>query len=153
MTSARLARWAARQSRHAAPAAHIRALSQLEELGPCRIGELATADRCSQPTVSALVRRLEDDGLVQRLPDPEDSRACLVALTPQGHTQLAQVRRTGGEAIGAALRELDPDELDGVARAVGVFRRILATSLPTPDAHSSSTGTRTEHDTDQEPTA
>ncbi|MQA87979.1 MAG: MarR family transcriptional regulator [Streptosporangiales bacterium] len=67
VTMARLTRWAARNAPTAMPAAHLRALSQIDELEPVRIGELADADRCSQPTMSVLVRRLEERGLVERL--------------------------------------------------------------------------------------
>ncbi|HET7327958.1 MAG TPA: MarR family transcriptional regulator [Nocardioidaceae bacterium] len=138
VTTARLTRWAARHAHTAVPAAHLRALSQIDELGPARIGDLAVADRCSQPTMSALVRRLEEQGYTERLPDPDDSRASRIALTVAGREQLAAVRATGGGAIGDALSRLDPEDLEHVAAAVEAFRRVLAAPSPAPPSAPSS---------------
>ena len=46
-----------------------------------RMGELARRARLSKQTMTELVRRLEEDGLVERRPDPSDGRASLIFLT------------------------------------------------------------------------
>lgn len=127
VTMARLTRWAARHAPTAMPAAHLRALSQIDELEPVRIGELAEADRCSQPTMSGLLRRLEERGLVERLPDSDDSRVCRITLTPAGREQLAVVRAAVGATVGEALSDLGPDELHHLEVALDVVRQMLAT--------------------------
>ena len=38
----------------------------------------------TQPGMSRLVARLEARGLVQRVDDPDDARACRIRLTPAG---------------------------------------------------------------------
>jgi DNA-binding MarR family transcriptional regulator len=40
--------------------------------------------RYSQPGFSRLIRRMEDDGLVERRPDPGDGRAAILVLTRSG---------------------------------------------------------------------
>jgi DNA-binding MarR family transcriptional regulator len=48
-----------------------------------RMGELARRARLSKQTMTTMVRLLERDGLVTRLPDPGDGRAALIRLTPR----------------------------------------------------------------------
>ena len=48
---------------------------------PTRISVLAQQQRVAQPTMTALVQRLEGEGWLTRGPDPEDGRATLVAVT------------------------------------------------------------------------
>ena len=46
--------------------------------------ELVRLTRLKPPTVSVLLRRMEQEGFVSRLPDPDDRRAVLVRLTDKG---------------------------------------------------------------------
>ena len=52
--------------------------------GPTRMGDLAEQQTCDPSTVTAMVQRLERDGYVQRVIDPNDARARLVQLTTLG---------------------------------------------------------------------
>src|SRR3954470_9563194 len=92
VASARLTRMASRDV-SALPHAAMRLLGRLDELGPTRISDLAKADRTSQPTMSTLVQRQEEQGGVRREPDPADSRASLISLTKTGLTELQRARR------------------------------------------------------------
>src|SRR5580700_9903097 len=56
-------------------------LSTLERAGPRRITDLAVVEGVTQPSMTALVRVLERDGLVARRGDPGDGRVALVAAT------------------------------------------------------------------------
>jgi DNA-binding MarR family transcriptional regulator len=107
------------------PTASLRLLSQVEELGPVTVGALATADRCSQPTMSAGVAGLVDRGWATKQPHPSDARSSLVTLTEDGRTVLGQARRERAAVIAERLRS-DPlhDERD-LATAVAVLRGLL----------------------------
>jgi DNA-binding MarR family transcriptional regulator len=61
----------------------------------CGIQELATGLDLAAPTISVSVRRLENVGLVERRPDPQDGRAVQLYLTErgQGLCQRARVFR------------------------------------------------------------
>ncbi|MCB9743751.1 MAG: MarR family transcriptional regulator [Alphaproteobacteria bacterium] len=59
-----------------------------EGLRPARIAELLAV---AAPTVTALVRELEREGLVRKGPDPEDRRARRVRITPAGEALVAQL--------------------------------------------------------------
>ena len=62
-------------------------LHLLSRTSPVRLSELTMAAQAAQVTQSAvtqLVTRLEQDGLVERQPDPSDRRGVLVGITPAG---------------------------------------------------------------------
>jgi DNA-binding MarR family transcriptional regulator len=71
----------------------------LAEEDGLRMGEIGRRARLSKPSMTALVRRCEEDRLVRRERDPADGRAFRIVLTDRGR-QLAEVAE-------AALRELD----------------------------------------------
>src|SRR6202043_2869991 len=59
-------------------------LAALATEGPSRLTALATATGIAQPAMTQLVGRMDREGLVVRLIDPEDARATLVAITEIG---------------------------------------------------------------------
>jgi MarR family transcriptional regulator, organic hydroperoxide resistance regulator len=74
-----------------------------------RMGELARRARLSKQTMTALVRRLERDDLVERRPDPVDARASRIYLTsrsrrfePVAAATLADLRRRVRRRLGSA---------------------------------------------------
>jgi DNA-binding MarR family transcriptional regulator len=75
-------RFAARGFPEVRPAYGSVLLPLYEEDG-LRLGELARRARLSKQTMTALIRRLERDGLVALRADPSDARAALVYLTPR----------------------------------------------------------------------
>ena len=58
---------------------------------PRRLGELAQAMDVAPRSMTSKVDQAEADGLVRRVPDPDDRRATLVELTPAGRQVLADV--------------------------------------------------------------
>ena len=58
-TAARMVRWAPKDQRLHISLAAARLLARLHDNGPTRISDLATAERCSQPTITNHVKRLE----------------------------------------------------------------------------------------------
>src|SRR3984885_1289079 len=60
--------------------------------GPQRITALAEIEGLAQPTVTVIVKKLEERGWVAREPPADDGRVVLVSLTTAGHNALAQWR-------------------------------------------------------------
>ena len=129
-TTARVTRWAGRQSSSTIPYAQLRVLSQLDDLGPSRISALAIVDRCAQPTMSVLVQRLEEHGWVDRSVDPEDTRASLISLNEAGRSALHDARTAAAAPVTARLRDLGEDEVRRAADAVALLRRLLDDDNP-----------------------
>src|ERR1700751_5567154 len=59
----------------------VLALTLVGSEGPTRVTALATAEGSSQPSMSQLIQRLERQGLVVRVSDPDDGRAALIDIT------------------------------------------------------------------------
>jgi DNA-binding MarR family transcriptional regulator len=126
VAAARLVRLAARESGATLSPATWRALSQVDEHGPLRIGDLARLDRCSQPTATALVQRLVEAGWLAREPDPADARAVQVSLTPAGRNELARARSAAGAALAPRLERLPDKELARLDAGLEVLQRLVA---------------------------
>ena len=78
-----------------------------------RIGELGADVVLSQPGMSRLVARLEARGLVQRVDDPADARACRIRLTAAGAATQRRIGRTHARHVTEAMtRRLDRAELE-----------------------------------------
>ncbi len=61
--------------------------------GGRRMTDLASRVVLSKSGLTALVDRMEADGLVARRPDPDDRRATRIVLTPLGEERFAEVSR------------------------------------------------------------
>ena len=78
--------------------------------GPVRLTTLATREGVSQPSMTQLVQRLERAGLVTRLADPDDGRACLIGITSDGQTLLDERKRMRRERLAALMATLTTEE-------------------------------------------
>ncbi|MBO1765527.1 MarR family transcriptional regulator [Allobranchiibius sp. GilTou38] len=128
MAVARLNRWATRHADFDTPPAQARLLSLVEEIGPARIGDLAAADHCSQPTMTTQVQRVEAAGWVRRRSDPGDARVALIDVTPAGRAVLNKVRTARRATLAPVFDTLSDSERESVARATALIERIIARS-------------------------
>src|SRR5689334_4903949 len=78
--------------------------------GPRRITELAELEGLAQPTVTILIKRLEEKGLVIRTRQPGDGRVVLVALTESGNVALDDYRTRARAALGKYLAEISDEQ-------------------------------------------
>src|SRR4051812_47064931 len=78
-----------------------------------RITELLDDVLLTQPGMSRLIARLEARGLVERLDDPDDGRACRVRLTPAGvHAQRGVGLAHGRHVAELMTRALSREQLE-----------------------------------------
>jgi DNA-binding MarR family transcriptional regulator len=103
-------------------------LHRLATAGPQRITELAAWESIAQPSMTALVGRLEAQGLVTRGDDPDDRRAVRVAVTADGETLLAGRRRARAAALDQRIATLDAAERATLAAAVPILERLAERS-------------------------
>jgi DNA-binding MarR family transcriptional regulator len=74
------------------------------------VSDLADRLQLAQSTVTELVARAEESGLVQRVASPDDRRTAFVRLTPEGETRLAHTFTRLGverERLRRAIAEVD----------------------------------------------
>ncbi|MFS0715343.1 MarR family transcriptional regulator [Microbacterium sp. 2P01SA-2] len=123
--SSRFNRAVARRVENSAAAGTWRALAALDELGPTRVSDLAEWQRVSQPTMTTLVRRMEQEGLVGRMPDPEDGRASLVSITDEGRLQFEAFRSQALDVTRPAWERLSAADRSTLGRAAELLAALL----------------------------
>jgi DNA-binding MarR family transcriptional regulator len=114
-------------------AARLSALSVLVFGGGCTIGELATAEQVSPPTMTRLVAGLVAHGLVRRRRSSSDARVMMVAATAKGRRILEEGRDRRVVLVAELLTGLDFADLARVEVALDVLERTLSRhSRPPP---------------------
>jgi DNA-binding MarR family transcriptional regulator len=105
-------------------------LTTLRRSGPCRLTDLALTEGVSQPSMTALVGRLADSGLVQRRTDPADRRAVRIALTPAGADLLDRRRQARADRLAGPLDGLTDDDVRAVTAALPALARLAGVLVP-----------------------
>jgi len=82
------------------------ALFELVDQGPLRLNDLALRMGTSAPTASRAVDALDELGLVDRKPDPDDRRALQLDLTPEGRRSVEERKARVLEAFRPAVDQL-----------------------------------------------
>ncbi len=95
----------------------------LDEAGPMRQTDLLDRMDIEQPTLTALLARMERDGIIARQPDPDDGRAKRVALTEDGKARIQDVKAAMLGVAGRAIAGLTEDE---GATLIAALRKIVA---------------------------
>ena len=101
------------------------ALTTVELHGPLTPSELAEIERIKRPTATRILRGLEEEGLVERTPDPKDGRSALITITADGRERLRRLRRRKNAYLARRMRDLDRDEVASLERAAQILERLL----------------------------
>jgi DNA-binding MarR family transcriptional regulator len=94
--------------------------------GPRRITELAEMEGLAQPTMTSLVKQLEQHGMVRRERQADDGRVVLVRLTDDGAVVLEDYRTRVRELLGSYLAEIPDGEVESLAAATEALARLVA---------------------------
>jgi DNA-binding MarR family transcriptional regulator len=124
---------------HAAPdltRGDIVTLGVLEARGSTRPGQIAAALNVDPSVISRQLVSLARLDLISRGTDPEDGRAELISITPQGRERLVQAREAICLALAERLAHWDLDEIDRAAAMVEDLSLHLHQST-SHDSHSS----------------
>jgi len=124
----------ARRLRQQAPAdvtpSMLSALTVVESLGPIALGDLAGFERVRPPTMTRIVARLEEDGLVRKEPDGSDRRITRLSLTDTGRKLIAKNRTRKDAYLADRLRQLSSRERSQLQAGVEVIQRLLDEEAP-----------------------
>ena len=97
--------------------AQWKALFRLEREPGLRQIELADMLDIEPITLSRIVDRLEESGLVERLADPSDRRAWRLHVTARAQPLIAKLHAIADEMIADAFAGIDPKDIE-ITRAV-----------------------------------
>jgi DNA-binding MarR family transcriptional regulator len=124
LSATRLARRLRQQADTGLSPSQLSALSTIVTHGPLTLRALADREQVAPPTVTRVVTRLEEQGLVARQRVAGDRRTVQVSATPTG-TDLLDASRTRKTAwLAARLELLDPDERARLEAALDVLDAI-----------------------------
>jgi DNA-binding MarR family transcriptional regulator len=99
-------------------------LTSLQLAGALTPRELADIERVQPPTMTKIVGKLEERGLVARTPHPTDRRQVILAPTEAGRTVYAQFERARNEWLARQLAQLTPAERETLARAAEILQQV-----------------------------
>jgi len=106
----------------------LSALAAVVATGRTAIGALAAAEGVSAPTMTRLIDGLERDGLVARIPDPDDARGVLVRPSAHGRRLLGEGRARRVRNLAGALQQLSKDDLAAVRYGAELIERVTRSS-------------------------
>lgn len=123
-------------------ATEVDVLVAVERHGPLRLSHLATFAGLHPTMLSRVIAKLEEAGLVRRLPAEEDDRrVCRVEAMGKGHRLLERVRSERNDVLSKKLEGLDSAQLQSLAVALPVLEE-LAERLREPEQVTNRGGRR-----------
>ncbi|MDH4872436.1 MarR family transcriptional regulator [Pseudomonas sp. BN515] len=103
-----------------------RALAHVARNEGCRQVELAEQLEVKPITLARLLDQLEQAGLVERRPDPDDRRAYRLHLCAQADQALADIRAAGAAMLADALQGISEEEEAALTNALRKMRANLS---------------------------
>jgi DNA-binding MarR family transcriptional regulator len=101
-------RWA---EKHGLSEGRMGVLFRLFRQGSCPLGDLADAMDYTPRNITGLVDHLERDGLVERVPDPDDRRSVHARLTEAGRVRIKSIWKEGLEHQFEVVDGMTKDDL------------------------------------------
>ena len=100
-------------------------LASIENRGNPSLGELAVAEQIQPPSVTRLVRTLEDAGLITSSVDPDDRRCTRVRVSAKGRREIETIRRRKTEFLEQRLNALAPIDQAKAAELTSFLETLL----------------------------
>ncbi|MHB0988800.1 MAG: MarR family winged helix-turn-helix transcriptional regulator [Bellilinea sp.] len=135
----------ARRQMHAALAVYSLTLPQFSVLkcvlshqNNISVSALAEATHQVLPTITGILNRLEERGLVVRRRSPTDRRTQLISITPPAENLLAEFSQRNRSQMSALLAKLNPDERRFLLQIIRTLMEQFTPSIPAgPDKEAS----------------
>ncbi|GAB2932299.1 MarR family transcriptional regulator [Rhodococcus aerolatus] len=93
--------------------------------GPMTPGALAARERVQPPSMTRVIAALEQLGFIDREPHPTDRRQVIVSVSASGAEYVAAETSARDAWMDARMRELSPDDVEVLARAVALIDRMV----------------------------
>jgi DNA-binding MarR family transcriptional regulator len=89
--------------------------------GPLPCSSLAEAVGVSLPTITGVLERLKERGLIVRRPDRQDRRRILNSLTARGHQLVETLWISGQDWLSELLDRIDGADLETIEQALTII--------------------------------
>ncbi len=103
----------------------LSALVTIDTAGPLPLRELAAIENIAPSTLTRIVNALDDEGLIDRRPDPTDRRVTMAALSSTGRRLLTDARKRSAAYLAERVATLTADEQQALANALPVLEKLL----------------------------
>ena len=107
-------------------------LAIIDRHGPLSLSDVASRENLSAPTITKIVTRLENQGLIERLTDPSDRRVSLVAVSRKGTALLERIRSSRTAYLDRRLIELTEDDRARLLAALPVLELLASEHVEEP---------------------
>ena len=104
------------------PFSRVRVLKRLQD-APLTLKQLADMTSNDAPATTVAVNDLEDRGLVERQPHPDNRRSKLVSLTPAGRRLVERMHRTVRDDAPSSVQQLSKTDLTQLRRIMDKITR------------------------------
>jgi DNA-binding MarR family transcriptional regulator len=121
----RLSRRLRHQGETGISASQLSALATVDRSGPMTLGDLAAAEQVQPPSMTRIVSRLEEGGLVDRQACEQDRRVARVRVTTAGRQLLEHSRTRKDAYLARRLETLDAADRSLLGEAVAALEQIL----------------------------
>jgi len=105
-------------------------LATMVRQGPMRAGDLAEAEAVNPTMLSRVLAHLEEEGLAERGPDPEDGRCTLVGATDAGRRLIGRVRTRRAALLLARLEQMPGDKVAALRAALPALEELAREEDP-----------------------
>lgn len=105
-------------------ATEVATLARIRRCAPITPSDLARAEHVRPPSMTAILERLAQLGLIRREPHPHDGRRVLVSLTPEGETFLERTRAVRTRWLAGQFDQLDAADQAALTAAAGALARL-----------------------------
>ena len=93
--------------------------------GPRRVTDLAEVESLAQPTMTLIVKRMEQRGWLARERDAADGRAVLISLTDEGATVLDELRADYRAALRDHMAAMTDEQVEGLMTATAALQDLI----------------------------
>lgn len=96
----------------------IRILMELRETGEQTVGVLGKSLRMAGGNISAMCKKLDADGFLERVRAVEDERVVRVRLSEKGRNVVDQVLEFLGKRMNCAARQMENGDMEDILRGL-----------------------------------
>jgi DNA-binding MarR family transcriptional regulator len=138
-----LSRVMAEKGGHPGAAAVLRVLSAHDGISQ---RDLADALHLSRPTITAMLQKMEQHGVVERWDDEADQRLTRIRLTPKGHKQSEELGSSFTDYIDCTIGAMPEGERRELARLLGLLGDNVEAALKSHGAEPGPTNARSKEE-------